>query len=249
MKRAAKLHDDAMFREPPPEFGECPICFLRLPSMDSGRRYMTCCGKIVCSGCCHAPVYDNHGNIITNKKCPFCRTPDPASEKEMIERNKKRMEVGDPYAFFVMGNAYYYGLYGLPLDSAKAVDFWQKAGKFRYTNIGYAYSNGIGVERDEKLARHYLELAAMEGIVAARHNLGVDEDDAGNYDRALKHYMIAVRGGFTHSVKNIQHMYKNGHATKDQYANALRSHQACLVEIKSDQRDKAAAFKDSYKYC
>jgi TPR repeat protein len=89
----------------------------------------------------------------------------------------------------------------------------------------------------------------MEGNVMARYNLGEFEENAGNYDRALKHFMIAVRGGFTHSVKTIQRMYMNGHAAKDDYANALRSHQAYLNEIKSDQRDKAAAFKDSYKYC
>ena len=70
--------------------------------------------------------------------------------------------------------------------------------------------------------------------------MGVDEYDAGNYDRALKHFMIAVRGG-DDSVKAIQRMYMNGHATKDQYANALQLHQVYLNEIKSDQRDKAAA--------
>ena len=43
-------------------------------------------------------------------------------------------------------------------------------------------------------------------------------------------------------------MYMDGHATKDQYANALRSHQAYLVEIKSDQRDKAAEFRNDYRY-
>ena len=97
-------------------------------------------------------------------------------------------------------------------------------------------------------AKHYCELAAMEGCVVARDNLGTSEYDAGNYDRALKHYMIAVRSGLTDSVLKIQRMYMNGRATKDQYANALRSHQAYLNEIKSDQRDEAAAFDAQYKY-
>ena len=97
-------------------------------------------------------------------------------------------------------------------------------------------------------AKHYCELAAMEGCVVARDNLGTSEYDAGNYDRALKHYMIAVRGGHTDSVKEIQRMCKYGLATKDQYANALRSHQAYINEIKSDQRDEAAALGDDYRY-
>ena len=152
-RRVAELHDEELFKQPPPEHGDCPICFLRLPTMDGGRSYMTCCGKMICSGCCHAPVYDNHGKIIVGKKCSFCRTPRPTSEKEMIERIKKRMEVGDPYAFYSMGYYHYVGGYDLPQNSAKAVKIYRKAGKFGYTNLGNAYHNGDGVERDEKMAR------------------------------------------------------------------------------------------------
>ena len=217
--------------------------------MGSGRRYMACCGKILCSGCIHAPVYDNHGTIIVDEKCPFCRSPVPTSVEEAIERLKKRMEVGDTYAFFLMGNNYSHGWYGLPKDSVKALELYHRAGKCGYNNIGNAYYNGEGVERDEKMAKHYHELAAMEGMVSARYNLGGSEYKAGNHDRALKHYMIAVRGGFIRSVKIIQHMYKEGHVAKDHYAKALRSHQAYLNEIKSDQRDRAAAtLGDDYRY-
>ena len=247
-KRAAELHDEMLFKEPPPQ-GDCPICVIRLPSMGSGRRYMSCYGKILCTGCFHADVYDNHGNIITDEKCPCCRTLVPTDE-ENIERLKKRMEVGDAYAFFTMGNYYSRGYYGLPQNSnsAKAVKMLHKAGKFGYNNIGFAYAKGNGVERDTKMAKHYYELSAMEGNVVARHNLGANDYNAGNYDRALKHFMIAVKGGHTQSVKDIQQMFMDGHATKDHYANALRTHQAYLNEIKNDQRDKAAALGDDCRY-
>ena len=247
-KRAAELHDEALFKEPPPQYGDCPICFLRSPTMHTGSRYMSCCGKIICSGCCHADVYDNQGKIIADKKCPFCRTSAPTSNKEGIQRLKKRMEVGDAYAFGMMGGFHATGQNGFPQDSDKAMDFWQKAGKFGYNNIGSVYYNGNGVERDEKMASHYYELAAMEGNVTARHNLGVSEGNAGNYDKALKHYMLAVKGGHTPSVKRIQQLYKNEHVAKYHYANALRAHQAYINEIKSDQRDKAAASRDNYRY-
>ena len=89
----------------------------------------------------------------------------------------------------------------------------------------------------------------MEGCVAARYNLGVSEENTGNtYDKALNHFMIAVKSGHTRSIKKIQQMYKEGQVTKDQYANALRSHQAYINEIKSDQRDKAAEFRNDYRY-
>ena len=244
-RRVAELHDEVLFKEPPHEHGDCPICFLRLPSM-GGRRYYECCGKIICSGCCHADVYDNLGNIIADEKCPFCRTPVPTTDEEMFERLMKRMEVGDAYAFYMMGNDYSYGRYGLPQDSIKAAEFWHKAGKLGYNNIGIAHYNGNGVERDEKLAKHYLKLAAMDGGSYARYNLGASEENAGNHDRALKHFMIAVRGGYTKALNAIREMFMNGHVAKDHYANALQSHQVYLNEIKSDQRDKAAVFRGRY---
>ena len=248
-RRVAEIRDEALFKEPPPQHGDCPICFLQLPTMNSGRMYKECCGKKICTGCAHAPVYDHQGNIIADEKCPFCRTPDPTSEKEVNERLEKRMEVGDAYAFLLMGNYYDSGQYGVPQDSAKALECWHKAGKFGYNNIGTAYYNGDGVERDEKMAKHYFELAAIEGNVAARCNLGLNEYDAGNWDRALKHFMIAVRGGDTDSVDVIRELYMDGRVAKDHYANALRSYQAYLNEIKSDQRDKvAAALGDGYGY-
>ena len=53
-KRAAELHDEKLFKQPPQLDDDCPICFLRLPFLGSGRRYQSCCGKVICSGCIHA---------------------------------------------------------------------------------------------------------------------------------------------------------------------------------------------------
>jgi len=51
----AEVHDNELFRQPPPE-EDCPICFLRIPAMSTGWRYYVCCGKVICGGCCYAPV-------------------------------------------------------------------------------------------------------------------------------------------------------------------------------------------------
>ena len=85
-------------------------------------------------------------------------------------------------------------------------------------------------------------------LIYARHNLGSAEARAGNWERALKHYMITTGGGYNDSVKMIQQLYKLGHATKEDYTITLRAYQACLDEIRSEQRDKAAAFSEEYKY-
>ena len=137
-------------------------------------------------------------------------------------------------------------------DHAKALELWHRAAELgcakSYYNIGGAYHHRNGVERDEKKVVYYYELAAMGGIVTARYNLGMLEGQTGNMDRALNHFMIAVGFGHTQSLEIIKHMFMNRQATKNDYAKALRVYQANLVEIKSPQRDEAAAFHDCYKY-
>ena len=252
-KRAAELHDERLFKQPPLK-KDCPICMLPLPSLCTGHKYYSCCGKKVCSGCVFAPIYDHLGNIIgTGKnKCPFCRTPVPTTTEELVKRTKKRVEAGDANAIYNL--AYYYsnGMHGMPRDHDKALECWHKAGELGYSaayhNIGNAYRNGRGVERDTKKANHYFELAAMWGDATARHNLGCAEAGAGNWDIAIKHYMIAAGDGDNDSVKGILHLYKHGHATKEDYTKALLAYQKYLDEIRSEQRDKAAAADDRYKY-
>ena len=60
--------------------------------------------------------------------------------------------------------------------------------------------------------------------------------------------MIAAGGGIDLSLKEIQKLYTNGRATKDDYATALRAYQVHLVEIKSTQRVEAAAARANYRY-
>ena len=247
-KRAAELHDEKVFKQPPPK-GDCPICMQLLPSLHTGSMYKSCCGNIICSGCIHAvKIIDGGVNL-----CPFCRAPAPDSD-EMIEQIKKRTDANDAEATCSLGLYYTNGQYGLPQNRTKALELWHQAGELGHTtayyNIGMAYYNADGVERDEKKALHYMELAAMGGIIEARHNLGVLELEghAGNMSRALRHFMIAAGCGHTASLENIKVIFMNGEATKDDYAKALRVYQAYLVETKSAQRDEAAAFHERYKY-
>jgi len=251
IRRAAELHDEKLFKQPPPE-EDCPICFLRIPSHVSGYKYMVCCGKRICSGCCYAPLYDDQGNEVEYEKCPFCRTPTPTSVEEIAEREKKRLEVNDPIAIGKLGCYYKNGMYGFHQDYGKALELFHRAAELGYAkaycNIAYSYDTGRGVDVDKEKAAHYYELAAMGGDAIARSNLGVFEENAGNMNRAVKHHMIAVRGGYSHSLKIIKELYSIGSATKEVYTKALQAYQEYLGEIKSLQRDKAAAAHEDYRY-
>jgi len=249
----AELHDDEkLFKQPPSQYGDCPICFLRMPFLITGYKYKSCCGKVICSGCIHAPVYDHEGNEVDNKKCSFCRTPTPESYDVVVQMINKRADAGDANAINHIGNYYEHGKRGYPQDYEKALEFYHRAGELgfsrAYYNIGNAYRIGNGVEVDNDKARHYYELAAMGGDAQARHNLGVYELNADNTYKATKHYMIAVRSGCNESLDTIRKMVTIGYATKDDYKKALESCQSYLDEIKSDPRDKAAAADEEYKY-
>ena len=81
-ERAAELHDEQLFKQPPPQYEDCPICLERMPSLGTGRKYKSCCGKVICSGCIYA-VRIRDGDVGL---CPFCRSPAPTSDEETIER-------------------------------------------------------------------------------------------------------------------------------------------------------------------
>ena len=240
-QRAAELYDDMLFKQPTPK-KDCPICMLRLPTISTGSLYKPCCGKLICKGCIYAVQETVEGG---DDICPFCKTPASSDNEWVNKRLNERMDINDPRAIYNLGVNYYHGLYGLPQNYAKALELLLRAGELgcadAYGKTGVAYKNGEGVDVDLKKAEHYFELAAMGGDSFARNNLGVMEGELGNYDRAMKHWMIAVRDGDDKALQNITILYSKGHATKDDHAKALRSYQACLDEIRSDQRDEAAA--------
>jgi len=239
------ISDKILFRQPPPK-EDCPICFLRLPHLFTGSTFYLCCGKDICHGCDYAL-----SNIDEEEKCPFCRTPAPDSDEEVNEREGRLVEKGNAEAIHNLGIDYREGI-DRPRDYGKSLELSYRAAELgcseAFCSIGWAYEMGQSVEVDLKKAIRYYELAAIKGSVVARGNLGAHEDNAGNFNRALKHCLIAVRGGDNDSLKIIKDLYLDGHATKEDYTKALRARQAYLGEIKSRQRDEAAADDDDYRY-
>ena len=248
-REEAELHDEKLFKQPPP-MDDCPICMIRLPRLCTGKTHLNCCGKVICSGC----VYAFQSRVTKEKDdvCPFCRIQAPGTDEDYIKRNEKRVKMEDPIAICDLGNHYVEGIYGLTQNHAKALKLWKRAGDLgnhtALNNIANAYLTGEGVKKDMKKARHYWELAAMAWDVEARYNLGTFEYNSRNMNRALRHYAIAVMDGDIGSLDAIKSMYLKGYVTKDDYAKALRSYQAYLDEIKSNQRDKAAVASDSFYY-
>jgi len=245
-KRVAELHDEALFREPPP-LEECPICFLPLPLDASQTLFQSCCGKRICCGCDLA-LFLSEGKT---ELC-FCRTPDipgdpnsSTAHEEQIKRTTKLMSKGNAWAYYTLAGCYAREEWGLPQDLQKANELLLKAGELgsaeAYCNLGNSYQSARGVERDMKKAIYYWELAAMGGYVDARYNLGAMEQEKGNIQRAMKHFILAARAGDKEALERIKTGFMKGIVTKDEYASTLRAHHERHEETKSDTRDKAAA--------
>ena len=79
----------------------------------------------------------------------------------------------------------------------------------------------------------------MQGYADSRHNLGNHEGRKGNYDRAVRHFLISSRLGDKLSVEQIKRMFMAGAAKKEQYAEALKGYQDSVEETKSHDRDEA----------
>ena len=134
---------------------------------------------------------------------------------------------------------------GMPQDIEKSNELYLKAGELgcteAYYNLGNSYMMGRGVEMDKREAKHFFELAAKNGDVDARHDLGCVEGNAGNYHRAYKHFILAANAGFKGSLDNVKEGFMKGIVTKDEYANTLRAYQTRHDETKSAAREKAQA--------
>ena len=254
-RRTAEQHEKELFKKPPPQHEDCPICLMLMPVLDTGVKYQSCCGTVICSGCIH-----QHCDVVADT-CPFCRVPTPSLQEEANEMLKRRVDVGDANAIFIMGNYYENGTFGYPKDYEKALEHYHNAADLgcarAYYNIGTFYDNGRGVEMDMDKAFHYYELAAIRGHVVARSTLGRMELQtrvgpgrvSDRLKRALKHLKISAGCGDKSSLLAIQNMLKEGMMmTKDEYPEVLRNYQSFMDEIRSDERDEAAAAHDSYKY-
>ena len=234
-KRLAELFDEKLFKQPPPK-EDCPICYLRLPIEGDQYIYHPCCGKTLCSGCLYANTAA--AAYTQRRKCVFCRTEAPYSDEVLIERMKKRAEANDAMAMYHLGTYYRLGKIGLRQDNAKALELFHKSAKLGHPPALYALSTCY---REGGKETHHGQLAAMAGNVKARYDLGCDEYNAGNMDRAYKHWMISANVGCGLSMKGVQEVYKRGFVTKDDNAKTKRAYGISIDEMKSDDRDRCAA--------
>jgi TPR repeat protein len=260
--RAAELRDEVLFKDPPPK-EDCPICFIPMPSKliccislppatiysvpiydfakaNEGlaklvtETYYPCCGKYICGGCVDS--FHKSGNI---DNCPFCKADGiRKTDLDRVEEVKKRVDVNDAGAIYMLGNSYRNGLIGLQQDYVKAMDLYTRAADLGCSKAHYNLGNIYDAGGELKKAKFHYEAAAMAGRDGARNNLGTMEAQSGNMERAVKHFMIAASAGGCDAMDNLLIAFNQGHGvSKDALNSTLIAYNNSCAEMRSEARD------------
>ncbi len=242
LKSTNVVREDKLFGQPDgTHLGECPICCLPLPLDKDKYRINSCCCKFICLGCSYA----NKNREIEERlehKCPYCRELLPDAAEEHEKNYMKRVKVNDPAALSQVGVKCY-----IKGDYDGAFENWTKAAAVggidaHHYLSSFMYLGGEGVDKDMKRAVYHWQEAAIGGHPLARFNLGVYEKNAGRFDIAMKHFVIAAKLGYDEALEMVKAGFMDGTASKDEFAAALRGHQAAVDATKSKKREEAYAF-------
>jgi len=245
-ERAAELREELLFRQPESSHvGDCPICCLPLSINGKRVALMSCCSKWICDGCDYANILRQLRENL-QATCPFCRHRVPTTHKELEANAMKRIAANDPVAMAQLGftrenEGDYDSAFGLWTKAAELGD------AIAHWSLSVAYAKGEVVEADATKEIYHLEEAAIAGHPQSRHNLGYYEMRSERYDRGVKHWIIAANLGYDEAMQMLKECYKAGvvHGqevvSKEEFAAALRAHQAAVDATKSPQREEAAA--------
>jgi len=180
---------------------------------------------------------------MLERKCPFCRDPTPATNKEADVKKMKRVVANDPVALCEVGKRCYH-----EGDYESAFEYLTRAaglgGADAHYNLSILYHDGKGVEKDQRKELHHLEEAAIGGHPQARYSLANYEGRLGRNERAIRHLFIAANLGDDQAMKKLNIVFTHGIVGKDvlskeDFAAALRAHQAAVNAAKSKQREEA----------
>ena len=161
-------------------------------------------GKSICTGYMHS--FCKSGNM---RNCPFCKAGGiniGQTDEETVQKMMKRVEANNAGAIYLLANYYSNGHGGLQRDEEKAMELRKHATELGFSQahnyLGAFYKADNG---DLKKAKFHYETAAMTGDEMTRCQLGNWEAEAGNMERAVKHWTIAASCG---QYNAMQHLIK-----------------------------------------
>ena len=260
-QRAAEIHDEALFKDPPPK-EDCPICFLPMPvkliccvsllpatvssvpiydfaeaneglvKIDTAH-YYPCCSKSICGGCVHS--FRESGNT---ERCPFCNSDRANKTVEgAIKEIMKRVAANDAGAICLLANSYHHGLNGFQQDQMKAIELYTRAAELGFGMAHFLLADIYLEGGNMKKAKFHFEAAAMAGHEVARCNLGTTDYNSGNMERAIKHWTIAASAGHYEAMHEMRTCFEVGFVSRDTIDSTLVAYNNSCMEMRSEARD------------
>jgi len=195
---------------------ECPICYHRLP-LDAGEHaYHACCGHVICYGCVVGkqrtqlkepqPQFKELGIIIKDTTpeeeqfrlikehgmkiyvCPYCRTPPPENDEELLQRLYDRIEIRDDRDYTIavnqLGTYYSNGECGLSQNLTKAEELYKEAydldDPVAAWNLFGLYRNHYSNQKEKEM--ECLVRGEMLGNIKCIQALAIHADASGNME-------------------------------------------------------------------
>lgn len=95
--------DKKLFEQPEStHLGECPLCFLPMPTDRHQIIMNSCCSKLQCNGCAYAHQ-KREMSLGLEQSCAFCRKPLQKNKEEEIANKMERVEADDAVAIHAIG--------------------------------------------------------------------------------------------------------------------------------------------------
>lgn len=73
--------------------------------------------------------------------------------------------------------------------------------------LGYCYTNGIGVEKDENKGLHWTRQSAENGNARGQFNLGVYFQEMNDMEKAVEYYTKSANQGYVYAQHNLGRIY------------------------------------------
>ena len=139
---------------------------------------------------------------------------DTPSQTELFAKTVKAAESGNAEAQFELGNMYFYGRNGTPINNPLALTWYQKAAEQGYAAaqfaMGQMYAIGFTVQKDMSEAIKWYQKAAEQGHMEAIQKLGLyyEGGNVENYSEAAKWYQKAVEQGDMSAMYTVGECYE-----------------------------------------
>eukprot|EP00127_Corallochytrium_limacisporum_P006781 Clim_evm51s235 gene=Clim_evmTU51s235 len=158
------------------------------------------------------------------------QNPNVLSADDITQYYTYNAERGDPNAQAIMGQLYYYGMHGIPIDMPEAQRFFEGAVLDDPENmnarafLGRMHLEGNAVNADLQVAREHIDIAARNGNSMAMnlqakmklYGHGQEKDVAG----AVKILQKAADNGSSNAALNLGYLYFHGIGVAPDHAKA-----------------------------